>query len=99
MIILSDSGCESGCMMYLGIIFAPAIFILLYAIFLEHMRKIECQKLKLIYDSALQALQNDPNNSNLRQQALQAGRVYALQARKVAGQHGVTVFDEVAIKI
>lgn len=47
------------------------------------------------YQESLERLKGDPNNPELRQLALQLGRVYSNLTRD---KKGVTVYDEVALK-
>lgn len=47
------------------------------------------------YQASLAQLKSEPNNAELRQQALQLGRAYSNLTRN---KEGVTLFDEVALK-
>ena len=47
------------------------------------------------YQACLEQLKGEPNNPELRQRALQLGRVYSNLTRQ---KKGVTIYDEVALK-
>jgi multidrug efflux pump subunit AcrA (membrane-fusion protein) len=55
-------------------------------------------KAKAEYESALAALTSNSESSHHRIAALDAGRRYADLARRLAGQKGIAVFDEVKLQ-
>ncbi len=55
------------------------------------------QKARVSYEAALNALEKEPENNQLRKAALEQGRAYAELARKQAGDKSVALFDEVAL--
>lgn len=75
------------------------VFVLVLAIVVGVIMALDQQK-KLAaalraYQESLERLKADPNKPELRQKALQLGRVYSNLTRE---KKGVTVYDEVALK-
>ena len=94
---MSNSGCETGCVVLVIVLFVIFIIGLLAASAGKERKLTELIKRKKAYKQALEALKQAPSDTNLRQETLHLGRDYSDYSRKCARQSGETLFDEVAL--